>query len=65
MRLASRFLERRLQSAAGTKLRLALPASMAPLEQFMMDARDFACDIDEAALHVSLSLPMHFSRRAP
>jgi hypothetical protein len=46
-------------------LRLPLPASMAPLEQFMMDARDFAFEIDEAALRVSVQLPMHFSRRAP
>jgi hypothetical protein len=46
-------------------LRLALPSSMEPLEQFMMDARDFAFEIDESALRVSLALPMHFSRRSP
>ncbi len=45
-------------------LRIPLPASMAPLEQFMMDARDFSFEIDEAALRVSVGLPMHFSRRS-
>ena len=44
-------------------LRIPLPASMSPLEQFIMDAQDFAFEIDATALRVSIDLPMHFSRR--
>src|SRR4029079_3285925 len=38
-------------------LRLALPATMSPLERFEMDATEAAVAIDDNALQVSLTLP--------
>ncbi len=41
-------------------LRLALPAAMAPLTGFEMDAADATLEMRADALCISLALPMHF-----
>jgi len=46
-------------------IRLAMPAAMAPIERFEMDAADAVIDMRNDALQISMALPMHFPRRPP
>jgi hypothetical protein len=43
-------------------VRLAMPASMAPVERFELDARDAALELGADAIRISVALPMHISR---
>jgi len=45
-------------------VRLAMPASMAPVERFELDARDAALELGAQAIRISVALPMHISRTA-
>jgi len=42
--------------------RLKLPASMAPLERFTIDAGDMSLELADASIRATLALPMHFTR---
>jgi hypothetical protein len=45
-------------------VRLAMPASMAPLDAFEMRAEDAAIEIGSDHLRLSLALPVRFTRSA-
>ena len=45
-------------------LRVPLPATMAPLERFEMDASDVRIELGDSELRISLALPMRLSRRS-
>jgi hypothetical protein len=44
-------------------VRLPMPASMAPVERFELDARDAALEVGVDAIRISVALPMHISRK--
>jgi len=46
-------------------IRVPMPAAMAPLERFEMDAADAKLEMRADALWIGMSLPMHFPRRPP